>query len=207
MSNLILSDSSTDVVLNVTKAFSISYPAEVTQHPIEKEGDASTVSDHVVVGQRGVSLSCVLSSTTDILSLSYMSTYAKMNQLIDWQTRGQILSLLGYESKNLLKQILSLLPESLRYKQIEPTARFLGRMNDEIPNLILGDISHSDAPETGDDESVEIMLFPAIIAEAKTATFQRAPSKGRTATKSVSKDSSSATTNPAKKSMLTSIFG
>jgi len=171
-----------EVEINVTLNLDHSYPAEVTKHAIEKDGIQTKVTDHVILGDRGLSLNCILSSSTDIFALTKMSLDAKMKYLVEWQTNGQLLSLLGYGTGGIIDQFLSLLPSFFQY--LEPddiTERYIGRSKDEIPNLLIGDMNFSESVDHGGDVAGTIMLWPALIAEAKTRALgnKEIPSKGK----------------------------
>ncbi len=172
-----------EVELNVTTNIDYAYPAEVTKHPIEKEdGTKQTVSDHVILGDRAINLQCVLSTSTEIFSLKRMTVDAKMKQLIVWQSKGQLVTLLGYTTNGIISKILAFLPSLFQYLEPDDEMnRYLGRSTDEIPNLLLGSINFGESPDTGDDMTATIPLFPVIISEAKTRTLTRVPSKGKVA--------------------------
>jgi len=195
-----------EVELNVVNTFDHSYPAEVTKHPIEKDGTKQTVSDHVALGDRALTLAFVLSSSTELFALTRMTVDAKMKQLVDWQSRGQTVTLLGYGTGGILDKIISKLPSLFQY--LEPDdfmERFIGRSRDEIPNLLLGDIIFNESTEFGQDVGGTVMIWPAVIAEAKTRAVANKsyPSKGKTKTQTQDTNKAPST----KKTFAKSLFG
>lgn len=171
-----------EVEMNVVLNVDHSYPAEVTKHAIEKDGIQTKITDHVILGDRGLALNCILSSTTDIFALSKISLDAKLKYLVEWQTNGQLVSLLGYGTGGIIDQFIAMLPSIFQY--LEPddiTDRYIGRSRDEIANLLIGDMTFSEAVETGGDAAGTIMLWPALIVEAKTRALanKKIPSKGK----------------------------
>lgn len=188
-----------EVELNVSTNIDYDYPAEVTKHPIEREdGFKQTIADHVLLGERAINLNFVLSSSTEIFTLKRMTVDAKMKQLVAWQSKGQLLTLLGYSTNGVLAKVLSFLPSIFQY--VEPDdemERYIGRSIDEIPNLLLGPINLSESAETGDDVSGTLSLYPSLIVEAKSREITRVPSKGKATKK---KDEKNTEPSPAKKS-------
>lgn len=175
-----------EVEMNVVLNLDHSYPAEVTKHTIEKNGIQTKVTDHVVLGDRGISLNCILSSSSNLFALTSMSVDAKMKYLIDWQTKGQLITMLGYGTGGVIDKFLSLLPSFFQYLEPEDiTERYVGRSRDEIPNLLLGDVKFTESTEYGDAVAGSIMLCPILIAEAKTRALanRNIPSKGKVQTK------------------------
>ncbi|WP_016758304.1 phage baseplate protein, partial [Leptospira weilii] len=164
-----LTDGDTEIEINVSLEMQHSYPAEVTGHPIEKEKGKTSVTDHVIPGQRGISLSAILSNSITIFSFRNVTVDEKLETLIRWQTNGTLVTLLGYTTDGIFTKILSLLPSFFRYvPPDDPDKRYLGRTMDEIPNLLIGDISFSESKDMGDDVSMTLSIFPIQIVEAKT---------------------------------------
>lgn len=184
-----LTDGDDDVELNVSIDIQHSYPAEITRHTVENEKGKTSITDHVVPGQRGISLNVFVSSSVDATSLSRRSVDDKLEILVRWQSQGTLVTLLGYETGGILSKILSLLPSSFRYVQPDdPEKRYLGRSRDEIPNLMIGDMNLQEGKDTGDDVALGLSLFPVVIAEAKTRASNEVKSAGK---RSVQKQSKS----------------
>jgi len=99
-SRWVLSDEDgTEVYLNATVEWGRSYPAEVTEHAVEKGAD---LADHVVLGPITLSLSAVLSDEDlSILSLVGLTKRVKVEerwrQLLNWRAFATRLSLSGTE--------------------------------------------------------------------------------------------------------------
>lgn len=188
-----------EVELNVSTDINYAYPAEVTKHPIEREdGFKQTITDHILLGERAINLNFVLSTSTEIFALKRMTVDAKMKQLVTWQSKGQLITLLGYTTNGVLSKILSFLPSLFQY--VEPDdemERYIGRSLDEIPNLLLGPVNFSEKADTGDDVSGTLTLYPSIVVEAKSRTVTRVPNKGKATKKKDEKNTEPAT---AKKS-------
>lgn len=183
-----LTDGDTEIEMNVSFDLQYSYPAEITEHTIEKEKGKTALTDHVIPGRRGISLKALLSSSVEVLTLSNKTVDEKLETLIGWQTSGTLLTLLGYGTGGIISRVLSMLPSIFRYVEPDdPDKRYLGRSVDEIPNLLLGDISFSESKETGNDVSIQISIFPILIAEAKTRELKTVKSGGKKPAKSVSK--------------------
>ncbi|TGM61687.1 phage baseplate protein [Leptospira adleri] len=191
-----LTDGDTEVEMNVSFDIQYSYPAEVTGHPIEREKGKTSITDYVIPGQRGITLGALLSSSSSVSSLSRMTVDEKLNTLIRWQTDGTFLTLLGYGTGGIINRILSMLPSFFRYvKPNDPDQRYLGRSVDEIPNLLLGDITFSESKENGNDVPVNISIVPILVAEAKTRELNSMKSGGKRTTREVNR---SGNANPAK---------
>ncbi|MCL8268261.1 hypothetical protein M9Y82_16825 [Leptospira weilii] len=175
-----LTDGDTEIEINVSLEMQHSYPAEVTGHPIEKENGKTSVTDHVIPGQRGISLSAILSNSITIFSFRNVTVDEKLETLIRWQTNGTLVTLLGYTTDGIFTKILSLLPSFFRYvPPDDPDKRYLGRTMDEIPNLLIGDISFSESKDMGDDVSMTLSIFPIQIVEAKTRNLNAVKSMGK----------------------------
>ncbi|RHX86041.1 phage baseplate protein [Leptospira stimsonii] len=191
-----LTDGETEVEMNVSFDIQYSYPAEVTGHPIEREKGKTSITDFVIPGQRTVTLSALLSSSTSALTLSKMSVDEKLETLIRWQTSGTFLTLLGYRTGGIINRILSLLPSFFRFVEPDdPDQRYLGRSTDEIPNLLLGDVTFSESKENGDDVPVSLSIVPIFVAEAKTREVKAVRSGGKKSNQEVNRSGSP---NPAK---------
>ncbi|RHX87307.1 phage baseplate protein [Leptospira stimsonii] len=191
-----LTDGETEVEMNVSFDIQYSYPAEVTGHPIEREKGKTSITDFVIPGQRAVTLSALLSSSTSALTLSKMSVDEKLETLIRWQTSGTFLTLLGYRTGGIINRILSLLPSFFRFVEPDdPDQRYLGRSTDEIPNLLLGDVTFSESKENGDDVPVSLSIVPIFVAEAKTREVKAVRSGGKKSNQEVNRSGSP---NPAK---------
>lgn len=191
-----LTDGETEVEMNVSFDIQYSYPAEVTGHPIEREKGKTSITDFVIPGQRTVTLSALLSSSTSALTLSKMSVDEKLETLIRWQTSGTFLTLLGYRTGGIINRILSLLPSFFRFVEPDdPDQRYLGRSTDEIPNLLLGDVTFSESKENGDDVPVSLSIVPIFVAKAKTREVKAVRSGGKKSNQEVNRSGSP---NPAK---------
>ncbi|AOP35940.1 hypothetical protein A0128_05860 [Leptospira tipperaryensis] len=191
-----LTDGDTEVEMNVSFDIQYSYPAEVTGHPIEREKGKASIADYVIPGQRGITLSALLSSSSSVLTLSRMSVDEKLDTLIRWQTSGTFLTLLGYGTGGIINRILSMLPSFFRFVEPDdPDQRYLGRSVDEIPNLLLGDITFSESKENGNDVPINLSIVPILVAEAKTRDVKAVKSGGKKSTQEVNKSSNP---NPAK---------
>lgn len=137
-----LTDGDTEIEINVSLEIQHSYPAEVTGHPIEKEKGKTSVTDHVIPGQRGITLSAILSNSIAIFSFRKVTVDEKLETIVRWQTDGTFITMLGYTTGGILTKILSMLPSFFRFvPPDDPDKRYLGRTMDEIPNLLIGDIS------------------------------------------------------------------
>ncbi|OMI18838.1 phage baseplate protein [Leptospira weilii] len=200
-----LTDGDTEIEINVSLEMQHSYPAEVTGHPIEKEKGKTSVTDHVIPGQRGISLSAILSNSITIFSFRNVTVDEKLETLIRWQTNGTLVTLLGYTTDGIFTKILSLLPSFFRYvPPDDPDKRYLGRTMDEIPNLLIGDISFSESKDMGDDVSMTLSIFPIQIVEAKTRNLNAVKSMGKQPIKEHTREGNP---NPAKtKSIGISLF-
>lgn len=199
-----LTDGSNEIEINVSLEIQHSYPAEVTGHPIEKEKGKTSVTDHVIPGQRGISLSAILSNSITIFSFRNVTVDEKLETLIRWQTNGTFVTMLGYTTGGILTKILSMLPSSFRFvPPDDPDKRYLGRTMDEIPNLLIGDISFSESKDLGDDVSITLSIFPIQIVEAKTRNLNAVKSMGKQPIKEVER---SGEINPAKKDIFTAMF-
>ncbi|TGK19775.1 phage baseplate protein [Leptospira stimsonii] len=186
-----LTDGETEVEMNVSFDIQYSYPAEVTGHPIEREKGKTSITDFVIPGQRTVTLSALLSSSTSALTLSKMSVDEKLETLIRWQTSGTFLTLLGYRTGGIINRILSLLPSFFRFVEPDdPDQRYLGRSTDEIPNLLLGDVTFSESKENGDDVPVSLSIVPIFVAEAKTREVKAVRSGGKKSNQEVNRSGS-----------------
>ncbi|MDO6395290.1 hypothetical protein Q4554_14510 [Leptospira santarosai] len=192
-----LTDGDDEIELNVSVELQHSYPAEITQHPIEKEKGKTSVTDHVIPGQRGISLSAILSNSTSIFSFRRVTVDEKLETLVRWQTNGTFVTLLGYTTDGVFTKLLSLLPSFFRYvPPDDPNKQYLGRSMDEIPNLLIGDITFSESKDAGDDVSLSLSIYPIQIVEAKTRELNPVKSMGKQPIKEVSVDPSKM--NPAK---------
>ncbi|WP_167883035.1 phage baseplate protein [Leptospira barantonii] len=183
-----LTDGDDEIEINVSFDLQYTYPAEITKHTVEKEKGKTMLTDHVIPGNRGITLSALLSSSFGVLTLSNKTVDEKLETLIAWQTSGTLLTLLGYGTGGIISRVLSMLPSVFRYVEPDdPDKRYLGRSVDEIPNLLLGDISFSESKDTGNDIPISISIFPILIAEAKTRELKSVKSGGKKPTKTVSK--------------------
>ncbi|RHX89846.1 phage baseplate protein [Leptospira stimsonii] len=199
-----LTDGDDEVELNVSFDIQHTYPAEITQHPIEKEKGKTSVTDHVIPGQRGITLSALVTSSFSITTLTKMKVDDKLETLIRWQTNGTFLTMLGYTTGGIITKILSMLPSFFRYvPPDDPDKRYLGRSIDEIPNLLLGDITFSESKDTGDDVSINLSIYPVQIVEAKTRNLNAVKSGGKKPVKEITKTDNP---NPAKKGIFKSLF-
>jgi hypothetical protein len=195
-----------EVELNVVNTFDHSYPAEITKHAIEKDGSKQTISDHVALGDRAITIAFVLSSSTELFALTRMTVDSKIKQLIEWQSNGQIVTLLGYGTGGILDKIISKLPSIFQYLEPDDVMeRFVGRSRDEIPNLLLGDITFNESTEFGQDIGGTMMIWPVLIAEAKTRAVaeKSVPSAGKVKPK---KEELPKEPSP-KKTLLKSVIG
>ncbi|WP_061233751.1 phage baseplate protein [Leptospira interrogans] len=199
-----LTDGDTEIEINVSLEIQHSYPAEVTGHPIEKEKGKTSVTDHVIPGQRGITLSAILSNSIAIFSFRKVTVDEKLETLIRWQTDGTFITMLGYTTGGILTKILSMLPSFFRFvPPDDPDKRYLGRTMDEIPNLLIGDISFSESKDIGNDISITLSIYPVQIVEAKTRNLNAVKSMGKQPIKEVEL---SGKINPAKKDIFTAIF-
>ncbi|EMK22404.1 phage baseplate protein [Leptospira kirschneri] len=199
-----LTDGDDEIELNVSFDIQHTYPAEITQHPIEKEKGKTSVTDHVIPGQRGITLNALLTSSISVFSFIEMKVDDKLEILIRWQTNGTFLTMLGYTTGGIITKILSMLPSFFRYvAPDDPDKRYLGRSIDEIPNLLLGDITFSESKNTGNDVSLNLSLYPIQLAEAKTRNLNAVKAGGK---KPVKETEKSGTPNPAKKDIFKSFF-
>ncbi|WP_061249449.1 phage baseplate protein [Leptospira alstonii] len=174
-----LTDGDDEVELNVSLDIQHSYPAEITRHTVEKEVGMTSITDHVIPGQRGITLNALLSSSIGVIALSRTTVDEKLETLVRWQSGGALVTLLGYGTGGIIGKILSMLPSVFRYVEPnDPDNRYLGRSADEIPNLIIGDLNIQETKDTGDDVTVNLSLFPVLIAEAKTRQLRRVKSAG-----------------------------
>ncbi|EMY78895.1 hypothetical protein LEP1GSC060_0780 [Leptospira weilii serovar Ranarum str. ICFT] len=174
-----LTDGDDEVELNVSLDLHHTYPAEITRHTVEKEIGMTSITDHVIPGQRGITLNALLSSSTSVLSLSRTTVEEKLDILVRWQSSGALVTLLGYGTGGIIGKILSMLPSVFRYVEpSDPDNRYLGRSTDEIPNLIIGDLNIQETKDTGDDVAMSVSLFPVLIAEAKTRQLRSVKSAG-----------------------------
>ncbi|RHX80670.1 hypothetical protein DLM76_10550 [Leptospira yasudae] len=181
-------DGDTEVEMNVSMDIQYTYPAEITGHPVEREKGKASITDHVIPGKRGISLRAILSSSVNAFTLSNITVDRKLETLIRWQTEGTFLTMLGYETGGIINRILSMLPASFRFVEPDdPDRRYLGRSIDEIPNLLLGDVSFSEVKETGKDVTVSLSIVPILVAEAKTREIKKVPSGGRKSSAKVEK--------------------
>ncbi|WP_017213699.1 phage baseplate protein [Leptospira noguchii] len=201
-----LTDGDDEIELNVSLEIQHSYPAEITGHPIEKEKGKTSVTDHVIPGQRGISLSAILSNSIAIFSFRRVTVDEKLETLIRWQTEGTFLTMLGYTTGGIFTKILSMLPSFFRYvPPDDPDKRYLGRSIDEIPNLLIGDITFSESKDIGNDISITLSIYPVQIVEAKTRNLNAVKSGGKQPIKEVNVDPSKM--NPAKtKAIVKSFF-
>ncbi|WP_017860415.1 phage baseplate protein [Leptospira interrogans] len=175
-----LTDGDTEIEINVSLEIQHSYPAEVTGHPIEKEKGKTSVTDHVIPGQRGITLSAILSNSIAIFSFRKVTVDEKLETLIRWQTDGTFITMLGYTTGGILTKILSMLPSFFRFvPPDDPDKRYLGRTMDEIPNLLIGDISFSESKDIGNDISITLSIYPVQIVEAKTRNLNAVKSMGK----------------------------
>ncbi|EJP13016.1 phage baseplate protein [Leptospira interrogans] len=199
-----LTDGDTEIEINVSLEIQHSYPAEVTGHPIEKEKGKTSVTDHVIPGQRGITLSAILSNSIAIFSFRKVTVDEKLETLCRWQTDGTFITMLGYTTGGILTKILSMLPSFFRFvPPDDPDKRYLGRTMDEIPNLLIGDISFSESKDIGNDISITLSIYPVQIVEAKTRNLNAVKSMGKQPIKEVEL---SGKINPAKKDIFTAIF-
>lgn len=174
-----LTDGDDEVELNVSLDLQHAYPAEITRHTVEKEIGMTSISDHVIPGQRGITLSALVSSSVSVLSLSRTTVDEKLETLIRWQSNGALVTLLGYGTGGIISRILSMLPSFFRFVEpSDPDNRYLGRSTDEIPNLLIGDLNIQETKENGNDVSLSLSLFPVLIAEAKTRQLRSVKSAG-----------------------------
>lgn len=195
-----LTDGNTEIEINVSLEIQHSYPAEVTGHPIEKEKGKTSVTDHVIPGQRGITLSAILSNSIAIFSFRKVTVDEKLETLIRWQTDGTFITMLGYTTGGILTKILSMLPSFFRFvPPDDPDKRYLGRTMDEIPNLLIGDISFSESKDIGNDISITLSIYPVQIVEAKTRNLNAVKSMGKQPIKEVEL---SGKMNPAKERSL-----
>ncbi|MBM9576957.1 hypothetical protein JWG45_07300 [Leptospira sp. 201903070] len=175
-----LTDGDDEVELNVSLDVQYTYPAEVTQHTVEKKARMTSITDHVIPGKRGIELNAILSSSVSALSLTNTTVDKKLETLVRWQSDGTLVTLLGYGTGGIIGRILSMLPSFFRFVEpSDPDNRYLGKSTDEIPNLLLGDVSIQETKENGDNVSVGISLFPVMIAEAKTRELKSSKSAGK----------------------------
>ncbi|MGQ2812892.1 phage baseplate protein, partial [Leptospira interrogans] len=93
-----LTDGDEEVELNVSLGIQHSYPVEITRHTVEKEKGMTSITDHVIPGQREISLNVLISSSTDLLALSEKSVDDKLETLVRWQSQGTLVTLLGYST-------------------------------------------------------------------------------------------------------------
>lgn len=143
----------------------------------------TSITDHVIPGQREISLNVLISSSTDLLALSEKSVDDKLETLVRWQSQGTLVTLLGYSTGGIISKILSMLPSLFRFVEPDdPDKRYLGRSTDEIPNLLIGDMNIQEAKETGNDVSLSLSLFPVVIAEAKARQLNTVISAGKRTT-------------------------
>lgn len=178
-----LTDGDEEVELNVSLGIQHSYPVEITRHTVEKEKGMTSITDHVIPGQRDISLNVLISSSTDLLSLNEKSVDDKLETLVRWQSQGTLVTLLGYSTGGIISKILSMLPSLFRFVEPnDPDKRYLGRSTDEIPNLLIGDMNIQEAKETGNDVSLSLSLFPVAIAEAKARQLNTVKSAGKRTT-------------------------
>ncbi|WP_061242457.1 phage baseplate protein [Leptospira interrogans] len=178
-----LTDGDEEVELNVSLGIQHSYPVEITRHTVEKEKGMTSITDHVIPGQREISLNVLISSSTDLLALSEKSVDDKLETLVRWQSQGTLVTLLGYSTGGIISKILSMLPSLFRFVEPDdPDKRYLGRSTDEIPNLLIGDMNIQEAKETGNDVSLSLSLFPVVIAEAKARQLNTVKSAGKRTT-------------------------
>ncbi|EMN54628.1 hypothetical protein LEP1GSC089_2019 [Leptospira interrogans serovar Autumnalis str. LP101] len=199
-----LTDGDTEIEINVSLEIQHSYPAEVTGHPIEKEKGKTSVTDHVIPGQRGITLSAILSNSIAIFSFRKVTVDEKLETIVRWQTDGTFITMLGYTTGGILTKILSMLPSFFRFvPPDDPDKRYLGRTMDEIPNLLIGDISFSESKDIGNDISITLSIYPVQIVEAKTRNLNAVKSMGKQPIKEVEL---SGKINPAKKDIFTAIF-
>ncbi|MCH1910646.1 hypothetical protein L9Z41_16880 [Leptospira noguchii] len=200
-----LTDGDDEIELNVSLEIQHSYPAEITGHPIEIEKGKTSVTDHVIPGQRGISLSAILSNSIAIFSFRRVTVDKKLETLIRWQTEGTFVTMLGYTTGGIFTKILSMLPSFFRYvPPDDPDKRYLGRSIDEIPNLLIGDITFSESKDIGNDISISLSIFPVQIVEAKTRNLNTVKSGGKQPIKEETREGKP---NPAKtKGILRSLF-
>ncbi|QOI33625.1 phage baseplate protein [Leptospira interrogans serovar Icterohaemorrhagiae] len=195
-----LTDGDTEIEINVSLEIQHSYPAEVTGHPIEKEKGKTSVTDHVIPGQRGITLSAILSNSIAIFSFRKVTVDEKLETIVRWQTDGTFITMLGYTTGGILTKILSMLPSFFRFvPPDDPDKRYLGRTMDEIPNLLIGDISFSESKDIGNDISITLSIYPVQIVEAKTRNLNAVKSMGKQPIKEIEL---SGKMNPAKEKAI-----
>lgn len=82
-----LTDGDKKVELNVSLGIQHSYPVEITRYTVEKEKGMTSITDHVIPGQIGISINVLLSSATDLLALNKKSVDDKLETLVRWQSQ------------------------------------------------------------------------------------------------------------------------
>lgn len=155
--------------LNVTTAFSQSYPVTITEHPVEKDPDnpdTGNITDHVIPVSPTLGMTCTLDDDVELASITTKSE--KLKTLLYWQRTGSIVKFEGYGTGGLIGKMLSFFGISGLFNDDLEEPLYMGLDDDVIENIAIGNIRTRRDVELGKSVELTLDLNRIIVTEAKT---------------------------------------